>query len=144
MLILECLSVSLSISQNKMFNKLKHELEDWREPILLIDSLLKWQRKAYAGVLFGVINIVFLVIWWMDLSVLTMAALTGLAITMLDYGWPIVSKFVFKPENWTGVQEKSFEGVCTELLNVWMQVRSVYDCFFNHRETKSTKVNSKI
>lgn len=120
---------------------MKYDLEDWREAILMANSILKWEKKFYAGILFGATTFLFVFIWYMDMSVLTQLSLLALIGVILDYAYPIVSKFIFKPDNWTGVQEKAFEGVCAEIGSVWIRLCSVYRCMFVDKEQKSTKVS---
>lgn len=109
-------------TQKKQFNKLKHDLEGFREIVLLLSSVLKWEKKFYPGVIFGAISFLFLILWWLDLSLLTLVSVIGLIVILTDYGFPIVSKVIFKPENWTGVQEKAYEEVCEELSTVKVKV----------------------
>lgn len=108
--------------QTKQFNKLKHDFEGYRELILLLSSLLKWEKKFYPGIIFGAISFLFIILWYLDLSLLTLVSIVGLISILIDYGYPIVAKMVFKPENWTGAQEKAYEEVCNELLAIKIKV----------------------
>lgn len=87
-----------------------------------MSSVLKWEKKFYPGVIFGVISFLFVILWYVNLSLLTLVSVIGLIAVVVDYGFPIVSKMIFKPENWTGAQEKSYEEVCEELSNVKLKV----------------------
>lgn len=107
-----------SVPQKKQFNKLKHDLEGFREIVLLLSSVLKWEKKFYPGVIFGAISVLFLILWYLSLSLLTLLSVIGLIAILIDYGFPIVSKVIFKQENWTGIQEKAYEEVCEELSAV--------------------------
>lgn len=125
---------------NKCFNKLKHDLEAWREIVLLADTVFKWDKPAFAGIVAAIVTIGYILVWWMDLSVLTLVSLIGIAIVVLDYGYPIVSRMIFRPENWTGAQEKRYEQTCRELCTVRLAVCSVCHALFVGKEEKSTKV----
>lgn len=125
--------------QKKMINKVKHDVEDWREAILLVNSLLKWDKKYYAGIVFGAASIFFLTLWLMDMAILTLVALFALFVVLMDYLYPIVSKFIFKPENWTGIQEKAYDEVCTEICCIRTKLCAAWNCFFVTKEEKSTK-----
>lgn len=127
-----------------MINKIKHDLEQWREIILYVDSILKWEKKFYPAIIFGVNSILFLMIWYLDFSILTMAALTALFIAQIDYVYPFVSKIFFNPNNWNGVQEKKFEDICGELCIVQCKLCSFYNHLFSAKEEKSTMVCSLI
>lgn len=119
---------------------MKHDLEDWREAILLLNCILKWEKKFYAGIIFGATSFLFLMIWYMDMSILTQLSLFALIGVVLDYAYPIASKFIFKPENWTGAKEKLFEEVCHEICSIWLCICSIYQFSFVAKEEKSTKV----
>ncbi|XP_055297591.1 ADP-ribosylation factor-like protein 6-interacting protein 1 [Sitodiplosis mosellana] len=108
--------------QAKEFNKLKHDLEDHRELILLLSSVLKWEKKFYPGVIFGAISFLFLILWFLNLSLLTLVGVIGVVAVLIDYGYPMVSKIIFKPENWTGAQEKAYEEVVNEILAIKLKV----------------------
>lgn len=127
--------------QTKQFNKLKHDLEGFREIILVLSSVLKWEKKFYPGVIFGAITFLFLVLWYLSLSILTLVSLIGLIAIIIDYGFPIVSKVVFKPENWTGAQEKQYEEVCTELSTIKVKLCSFTKYLCVPKEEKTIVVS---
>lgn len=129
---------NLTSDEKKQFNKTKHDLEAYREVILLANSVLKWEKKFFPAVLFGAISLVYAILWYLDFSVLTLIALGLLFTTLLDYFFPIASRFVFKSDNWTGTQEKKFEEVCHELFKVKSKLYSAYQHVFASKEDKST------
>lgn len=126
------------VDQKRAFNKLKHDLEGWRELIVLTNSFLKWEKKFYPGVIFGMVSLVFMVLWYMDLSTLTLVSLGGLLAVIFDYGYGIVARFLFNPENWSGVMENQFEEVCNEICSTKMKLCSWYTFLFTAKEQKST------
>lgn len=135
---------TISLSQKKMINKMKHDLEQWREIILHVDAVLKWEKKFFPAIIFGVNSLLFLIVWYLDFSMLTMAALTVLFVAQMDYVFPFVSKILFKPNNWTGVQEKKFEDICSELCLLQCRLCSMYSYVFSAKEEKSTMVSKKM
>uniref|UniRef100_T1H4D3 Reticulon domain-containing protein n=1 Tax=Megaselia scalaris TaxID=36166 RepID=T1H4D3_MEGSC len=88
-----------AIDEKKVFHKLKHDLENWRELILVADSILKWEKMYFAGVIWGTITLFYIFLWYIDLSFLTFISLAGLVAVIVDYVYPILGKFIFKPEN---------------------------------------------
>lgn len=124
-----------------MLNKMKHDLEGCRELILHLNSVLKWEKKFYPGLIFGFSTILFLVLWYLDLSTMTMAALVLLIASVLDIGFPVLSKFIFKPENWTGEHEKQFEGVCGEVCVAKLAICNGLSFVFASKEAKSPVVS---
>lgn len=116
---------------------MKHDLEGCRELILHLNSVLKWEKKFFPGLIFGFTTILFLVLWYLDLSTMTMVALMLLFASVTDIGFPIISKFIFKSENWTGEQEKQFEAVCGEICVAKTTICSGLSCVFASKEEKS-------
>lgn len=127
-----------SVDSKRAFNKLKHDLENWRELILLANSIFKWDQPYYPGLIFGSITTIFLFQWYLEYSTLTMLCLLALVLILFDYLYPIISKFIFKSENWTGIQESKFEQICNELCAFKMRMSSLFDIMFNAKEQKST------
>lgn len=123
---------------------MKHNLECCRELILMLSSILKWDKSFYAGIVFGVISFAYLVLWYLNLSTLTLVSILGLFAVIFDYGFPIVSKFVFKSTTWTGVQEKAFEDVCAELLAIKLKLRGFVKYLFGSKEDKTIMVSSVL
>lgn len=124
--------------KKKIFNKVKHDLEQWREVLLILNGLLKWDQSFFPGIIAGVLTFVFIILWWLDFSTLTLIALIALFVTVLDYGYPLVSKFIFKPENWSGTQEKQYENVIQEIVDIRCCVTGAISSFFNSRSERST------
>lgn len=126
------------VDQKRAFNKLKHDLEAWRELIVLTNSFLKWEKKFYPGVIFGVISLVFLILWYLDLSTLTLVSLIALCGAVFDYGYGILAHFLFHAENWTGSKENQFEEACNEICATKIKLCSWYTFLFTAKEKKST------
>lgn len=119
-------------------------MEAWREVIVHGSSVLKWEKSFYPGITCGVVTFLFLVLWWMRLSVLTTFALVAFLICVGDYFLPLLLKFVFKPENWTGAQEKRYEEVCREIYNGQVQLCNLWTRFKMAKEQKSTMVSGNL
>lgn len=121
---------------------MKHDLEGCRELILHLNSILKWEKKYFPGLIFGFTTVLFLVLWYLDLSTMTMAALMLLLFASVgDIGFPVLSKFIFKPENWTGDNEKQFESVCGEICIAKVAICNVWNYVFASKEAKSPVVS---
>lgn len=123
---------------------MKHDLESFRELILIIRSVLIWEKNFYPGIIFGVISTFFAFLWYLDLSVLTLISLFLLTVTIVDYGFPIISKTIFKPEKWTGSDERKFEIVIQELVHVKGNISRCWSKICAAKEEKSTLVSSLI
>lgn len=128
--------------QKKQFNKMKHDLEGYREVILLVNSILKWDKPFYAGVIFGVVSFSFLLLWYLNLSILTLVSLLCLIGILFEYAFPIISKFIPKSDNWTGVQEKIFEEVCSEILTMKIKACCFVKYLFVSKQEKTLMVSN--
>lgn len=123
---------------------MKHDLEVYRELLLIFNSILKWEQSFFPGIIGGVLTFAFLIIWYLDFSTLTLIALTLIFVTVLDYGYPLISKFIFKAENWSGSQEKLYEQVIQEIVDVRLCVCGAVCSFFNSRSERSTFVSHEF
>ncbi|KAG5682979.1 hypothetical protein PVAND_012293 [Polypedilum vanderplanki] len=124
--------------KKKIFNQVKHDLEQWREVLLILNGLLKWEQSFFPGIIAGVVTFVFIFVWWLDYTTLTLISLIALLVTVLDYGYPLVSKFIFKPENWSGTQEKLYENVIQEIVDIRCRVTGAISSFFSSRSERSS------
>lgn len=109
---------------------------------MILNGVLKWEQPFFPAVIGGVLTFVFIILWWIDLSLLTLVAFTLLLTTVLDYGYPFVSKFIFKAENWSGSQEKLYEQIINDIVDIKVCVSGSITSFFNSRAEKSTFVSS--
>lgn len=123
--------------QKKVLNKMKHDLEGNREIVLHLNSILKWEKKFFPGLIFAFSTILFMVLWYLDLSTMTMAALIALIASVVDVSLPVLSKFIFKSENWTGEHEKQFENICGEICVAKLAICNALSYVFASKETKS-------
>lgn len=117
---------------------MKHELEPWREVLLQVNSLLKWDQKFYPAIIFAINTFIFLVLWYLDMPLLTAWAMVLFVAVGIDFVYPIVSKIVVKSSNWTGDNEKVFEEVCMELCEVRNKIHAAYNKVFVPKEERTT------
>jgi len=90
----------------------KAKLQPWREITLLVNQLLLWEKPFFPAVIAGVTTFLYLVLYCMDLSNLTLFPLLGVLILVADFGVPFVTPKVFDPAKWTSSQEQEFEKIC--------------------------------
>ncbi|XP_061396739.1 ADP-ribosylation factor-like protein 6-interacting protein 1 [Musca vetustissima] len=126
------------VDQKRAFNKLKHDLEPWRNVIVHIDSLLVWEKNFYPAIIFAAVSIFYLSLWAMDLSIITMVALAGLLGVIFDFLYPTISKLLFNTDQWSGKQEAQFENVVTQLCDIKFLLLGWYEYLFANKEKKST------
>jgi hypothetical protein len=61
-------------------------------------------------------TVLFMFLWLLDPSILTVVSVFGLCVTVSDYVIPSVASSFFKPEKWTARREKEFEELCTNIV----------------------------
>lgn len=61
--------------------------------------------------------------------------------SIMDIGFPVLSKLIFKSENWTGEHEKQFENVCAEICVAKLTICNGLSCVFASKEDKSPVVS---
>lgn len=128
----------MSVEQKRAYNKLKHDLEPWRNLIVHLDTVLSWEKNYYPAIIAATISSFYLLLWALDMSTVTTLALVGLFSLALDYVYPSVSRFLFSPDNWNGNQEEQFERVCTQLCYLKTLLSGWYEYLFSAKERKST------
>lgn len=119
-------------------------MEQSRELILLLSSVLKWEKKFYPGVIFGAITLLYLTLYYLNLSLLTLIGIIGVFAVIIDYGYPMVSKMLFNPENWTGTQEKAFEEVINEIVAIKLKVCGITKYACVPKEEKTLMVSKSV
>lgn len=102
--------------------------------------MLTWEKQYYAGVVFGSISVLYLTLWYLDLSLITLVSLLGLVSILMDYVFPTVSRLIFGSVNWDGDQEAKFEDVCSQVCTVKANLALWYEYLF--KERKSTVVSN--
>lgn len=136
-------------------------MESWREVILHLSSVLRWEQNffpgikidlniillylyiaydTFLGVIFGAVTFIYIFLWYLDLSLLTLWSLILLLITLIDFVYPMVSKFLFKPENWTGTHEKSYELIIQDLVDAKLKLCGAVSYLCTSKAEKSTLV----
>lgn len=128
--------------QKKVYHKLKHDLENWRELIVIGDSVFKWEKMYFAGVIWGSLTLYYLVLWYMDFSILTFLSLVGLFLVLADYLYPMIGKLIFKPENWSGEHENKYESICKSVVSLWFKWKEGQEAFFSAKEQRSAVVSN--
>lgn len=129
--------------QKRAFNKLKHDLEPWRNLIVHVDSVLVWEKNFFPAIIFAGVTTFFVALWAMDLSIITLLALSCLLGILFDFIYPTISRILFNADQWSGKQEAQFEHVVTQLCDIKFLMMGWYEYLFANKEKKSTMVSKK-
>ncbi|XP_054160352.1 ADP-ribosylation factor-like protein 6-interacting protein 1 [Oppia nitens] len=117
-------------------NQLKNHLKDWKHLVVKLYSILIWEASdIYPLAIASVVSTIFLLIWYLDTSILTTLSVIGIVATVMDYGLPIVNHSLFNPNKWSASDEAKFETICTELVNNWTVVIKAYSQWQNTKNS---------
>lgn len=111
-----------SSQEQEQAKKLKLKVEGWREVVLPLNSVLLWSQPYYPGCIFGVISAVFLLLWYLEPSLLTTFSLAGMLACLLDYLVPMLLAQLCGQDKWTGQHERQLQDICLEVVHTWQSV----------------------
>ncbi|KAH8306311.1 hypothetical protein KR018_007382, partial [Drosophila ironensis] len=121
--------------QKRALNKLKHDLEPFRTAIVGAYGVLTWEKQYYAAVIFGGISAMYLLLWYLDLPLITLLALLALTTIVLDYVFPTISRLLCGGSNWDGDKEAKFEDVCGQVCAIKASLLMWYEYIFKERKS---------
>ncbi|KAH8414106.1 hypothetical protein KR222_006888, partial [Zaprionus bogoriensis] len=123
-----------SALQKRAQNKLKHDLEPFRNAIVGAYGVFTWEKQYYAGIIVGAITVIYLLLWYMDLSFITLFSLLTLLAFFMDFVIPTLSRLLASGGKWDGEQEAKFEEVCGQLYGIKTRLVEWYDYMFKERK----------
>ncbi|XP_062536355.1 uncharacterized protein LOC134205271 isoform X4 [Armigeres subalbatus] len=124
-------------TKKKDFNRLKNNLEDWRELLVMLHDLLHWKLPYSPVIIANSVTVFYLLLWWLDLTVVTQFALLLLTGVLGSFFYPTIAKVVFKPEKWAGVQEKHLDIVVGKMLELSETITDYWNSTIWNRHEKS-------
>ncbi|RXG51252.1 ADP-ribosylation factor-like protein 6-interacting protein 1 [Armadillidium vulgare] len=80
----------MSSDREKRIKTLRRDLEGWREILVVIHSLLIWEKQYYPAITASVISFIYLLVWYIDPAVLTFISTVGLLAVLSDFLLPTV------------------------------------------------------
>jgi len=114
-------------SGDRVQSRLKQQLTDWRQLVLRLHSVLIWEASDVCPVILSLlVSLVFLLIWYMDVSVLTTLSVMGIVGSVVDYALPVLNHHLFDPSKWSASDETKLEKICSELSANWTVINSAY------------------
>ncbi|XP_033241941.1 ARL-6-interacting protein 1 homolog [Drosophila miranda] len=138
------------IGKNEKVIKLKHDLERFQAPLVSAYGVLTWEKNYYPVVVFGGISVAYFVLWYMDLSVITLMSLLALLTTISHYFllWCLDRPdfiFDFFPTKiaglfwnaliWDSDNEAKFESVCGQMYIIKESLAAWYQYLFKERKS---------
>ncbi|XP_048860510.1 ADP-ribosylation factor-like protein 6-interacting protein 1 [Brienomyrus brachyistius] len=105
-------------------SQLEEQLQGWGEVILASDRVLRWEKPWFPGALVAVSTVIFLLVYFLDPSVLTGVSCAVMILCLADYLVPTLAPRVFGSNKWTTEQQQRFHEICRNLV---MSRHSVQD-----------------
>ncbi|XP_016104478.1 ADP-ribosylation factor-like protein 6-interacting protein 1 isoform X2 [Sinocyclocheilus grahami] len=81
-------------------SQLEEQLQGWGEVILAGDQVLRWEKPWYPAALVGATTILFMLIYFLDPSVLTGLSCAVMILCLADYLVPTLAPRVFGSNKW--------------------------------------------
>ncbi|CAL1587624.1 unnamed protein product [Knipowitschia caucasica] len=102
--------------------QLEEQLQAWGEVILVGDRVLRWEKPWFPGALLGALSLLFLLIYYLDPSVLTGLSCFAMLLCLADYLVPTLAPRVFGSNKWTTEQQQRFHEICGNLVKLQRRV----------------------
>ncbi|KAK7833350.1 hypothetical protein U0070_017349 [Myodes glareolus] len=74
---------------------LEEQLQGWGEVMLMADKVLRWERAWFPPAIAGVVSLLFLIIYYLDPSVLSGVSCFVMFLCLADYLVPILAPRIF-------------------------------------------------
>lgn len=117
-------------------SQLEEQLQAWGEVILAGDQVLRWEKPWYPAVSVGATTILFMLIYFLDPSVLTGLSCTVMILCLADYLVPTLAPRVFGSNKWTTEQQQRFHEICGNLVKTQRRVLGWWKRLFALKEEK--------
>ncbi|XP_053551264.1 ADP-ribosylation factor-like protein 6-interacting protein 1 [Bombina bombina] len=96
--------------------RLEEYFQGWGEVILVVDRTLRWEKPWFPAVIVGVVSFVFLMIYFLDPSVLSVVSCFVMCLCLADYLVPRLAPRIFGSNQWTTDQQQRFHEICSNLV----------------------------
>uniref|UniRef100_A0AAY5EWP2 RETREG1-3/ARL6IP-like N-terminal reticulon-homology domain-containing protein n=1 Tax=Electrophorus electricus TaxID=8005 RepID=A0AAY5EWP2_ELEEL len=116
--------------------QLEEQLQGWGEVILAGDQFLRWEKPWFPGALMGITTVVFLLVYYLDPSVLTGLSCTVMILCLADYLVPTLAPRIFGSNKWCVQQQQRFHQICGSLVKTQRRVIGWWRRLFALKEEK--------
>ncbi|NP_001279204.1 ADP-ribosylation factor-like protein 6-interacting protein 1 [Callorhinchus milii] len=116
--------------------QLEEHLEGWGEVMLATDHVLRWEKAWLPAVMMVAVSMVFLLIYWLDPSVLTGVSCAIMLICLADYLVPTIASRTFGSNKWTTEQQQRFHEICSNLVKTQRRIVGWWRRVFALKEEK--------
>lgn len=117
-------------------------MDPWRHVIIATNDFLSWDKNFYPALIMIIVSLFYLLLWYLDLSVVTMLSLLGLCYVMFDFLQPTIQRLLLQQtDEWSSKQEAKFEYIVSQLYAIQLRLNTWHEYIFQNKERKSTVVN---
>ncbi|XP_061416272.1 ADP-ribosylation factor-like protein 6-interacting protein 1 [Lethenteron reissneri] len=102
--------------------RLEEQLQGWGEALLATDRVLRWEKPYYPALVVSATTLIFLVIYWLDPSVLTGLSIVVMLVCLADYLIPTLTAKFLSSKQWTTEQQQRFHEICSSLVKARLSV----------------------
>ncbi|XP_069725993.1 ADP-ribosylation factor-like protein 6-interacting protein 1 [Phaenicophaeus curvirostris] len=115
---------------------LEEQLQGWGEVILITDKVLRWERAWFPLVLMSLVSFSFLMIYYLDPSVLSGVSCFVMFLCLADYLVPALAPRIFGSNKWTTEQQQRFHEICSNLVKSRRRIVGWWKRLFTLKEEK--------
>ncbi|MEE6508551.1 hypothetical protein FKM82_021821 [Ascaphus truei] len=115
---------------------LEEHLQGWGEVILVADSALRWEKPWFPAAIMGVLSFVFLMVYYLDPSVLSGVSCFVMFLCLADYLVPTLAPRIFGANQWTTEQQQRFHEICSNLVKTRRRIIGWWKRLFTLKEEK--------
>ncbi|XP_071514570.1 ADP-ribosylation factor-like protein 6-interacting protein 1 [Panulirus ornatus] len=128
--------MDMTQDQDRRVKTLRRELEGWREVLCGVHSILVWDKQYYPAISISAVTTLFLAIWYVEPSMLTLLSVLGITVTVCDYLVPQVVPWIVGAHYWTGAHERHYEQIITSLASLCGLASYISDTLTSMKESK--------
>ena len=113
--------------------RLRDHLDDWKEILVHAKRVVDWEEAFHPAVVFGVVTILFLLLWWAEPTFLSFLSLLLLFVAVVDYLLPFILPRLFPSDGWNADLQNRYFAICASLVGLKYDARAL---FFRAQEVK--------
>uniref|UniRef100_A0A673UHY9 ADP ribosylation factor like GTPase 6 interacting protein 1 n=1 Tax=Suricata suricatta TaxID=37032 RepID=A0A673UHY9_SURSU len=114
---------------------LEAQPQGWGEVMLMADKVLPWERAWLPPAIMGVVSLVFLTIYSLDPSVLSVSCFVTF-LCFADYLVLIQAPRIFGSNKWATEEQHRFHDICSNLVKTRHRAVGWWKCLFILKEEK--------
>lgn len=115
---------------------LEEHFQGWGEVVLLTDSTLRWQKPWFPAAIMGAVTFIFLMIYYLDPSLLSGVSCLIMFLCLADYLVPTLAPRIFGSNTWTTEQQQRLHEICSNLVKTRRRIIGWWKRLFVLKEEK--------